>query len=188
VNCYNLEDIHGVIKTEIAENEALAAAWKAVTYATKKDGKPFANIAKNFIGATYGRRTYATYSYESELYVTARAGSKHISDSINAYEYVRYMKPEDLRRKKKQNYLNDDIYILDFADFQAAIQHRIEKLTENANDLKAQLEKVDAAYNQFTDEYKAALSNLKANLSAGRSDYNSEPYTLIRDLVQYKVR
>lgn len=188
MQCYSLEDIQGTIRTEIAENEALAAAWKAVTYSTKKDGKPFAIMAKNFNGATYRRRTYATYSYESELYVNARVGSKYISDSINAYEYAKYIKPEDLRRKKKQNYLDNDIYVLDFEDFKAAIQHRIEKLTENANDLKAQLEKVSVAYEQFASEYQTALSNLKATLGAGDSDYDSQPYILIRDLVQYKLR
>ncbi len=50
-NCYNLDGVKTYLAKTLDEKETLLAAWKAVTLNTKKDGKPFANLAKNFNNA-----------------------------------------------------------------------------------------------------------------------------------------
>ena len=59
MKCYNLDDIRTEINNYLAEAETKLKAWEAVTYPTKKDGKPFAAISRNINGANYHTSQYA---------------------------------------------------------------------------------------------------------------------------------
>ena len=64
---YNVDDIKTNMKKDLAKAKAFCAAWQAVTFPTKKDGKPFSNMSKNISGAKYTMEQYAMQDGEYEL-------------------------------------------------------------------------------------------------------------------------
>lgn len=75
------------LRASAIEAEALARAWEAVTYPTKKNGELFARLAQNISGAKVAVAPYSM-SDELEASIYTLAGSKSVSDSIKLYETV----------------------------------------------------------------------------------------------------
>lgn len=166
-NYYNLDGIKTHMASEIEKEKAFLAAWEAVTFPTKKDGKPFANMAKNISGAKYTVCAYAMQPGEYELTVyTSAKYSGYIHDSIKCYDLVKYM--DDTRKAKTENYMEklsylEQVYKFDLDDIKSAIQKRIAYYKENIAAMEASLQNAGAAYKNFVAAYGEAVKKLEAD-------------------------
>lgn len=164
---YNLDGVKTYLENTLDENETLLAAWEKISYNTKKDGKPFAALAKNFNNARIGSESYDLLGYEKRIYVCAwskRNGSK--MDDIKLWDYVEYMKDSKMLQKTeniiKGGYLGEtEIYIYDIDDIKQAIRKRIEYLEEYCASLQKAIEKAEQVYNNFRAAYTAAMKTLE---------------------------
>lgn len=82
-----IEEKAVALRASAIEAEAIAQAWEAVTYPTKKNGEPFARLAQNISGAKVAVAPYSL-SDELEASIYTLAGFKSVSDSIKLYETV----------------------------------------------------------------------------------------------------
>ena len=109
---YNLDDIKTNMAKELEEAEALGKAWAAVTYTTKKDGKPFAVLSKNILGASLRPAPYAIQPGENRIHVTTQTkNGRYISDEIDAYTLLKYLSDDDPRKAKPQNLQAKQTYL-----------------------------------------------------------------------------
>lgn len=166
-----IEEIKKNQEIRIAETEALLKAWKAVTFPTKKDGTPFASMAKNFNGAKYQKKEYTLHCDENELKVTTNykynGRNFYTSDSVNTYELVKHLKDKEMKAKT-ENYMPkitylEQIYNYDIDDCKKAIAQRIDYLERTLETYKKQLETLVSAYGIFEKEFTDALKNLATN-------------------------
>lgn len=164
---YNLEDIKKDLAKELELAKAFKQAWEAVTYPTKKDGTPFANMTKNIQGAKYGLEPLALQSGEYQLTLTVRTDKAgYRNDAIPAYELVKYLTKEE-QIAKTQNYMPEQhylerVYRYDLDDIKAAVKERIDYYAMRIVSLKKQLERADSAYNSFKAAYADAMKKLEA--------------------------
>lgn len=174
---YNIENVKQVLNNRIAENIAYLEAWKKVNFPTKKDGNPFKVMSKNIEGAVYSDGLNAdltVYTY------THNCGYKN--DTINCYEYIRYLK-DDNKKNKTENYYNvgySGYYVYDLDDIKEAVKKHIEYLESYIIELNKQLEAADQIYSEFYTAFENALNVLKN----GMENYDhSDIFYMIRDLV-----
>lgn len=164
-NCYNLDGVKTYLAKTLDEKETLLAAWKTVTFNTKKDGKPFANLAKNFNNAHIGGERYDMREYEKRVYVYGQSRLNGcVVDSINLWEPVPYMKDET-KLAKTENILKVgngyyDQYIYDMQDIKTAIADRIVYLEKYCAELREQIRSADNVYNNFKKAYTSAVQSL----------------------------
>lgn len=188
MKCYNLDGIITKLQKSIAAKKALVEAWEAVTYPTKKNGEPFANMRKNISGAEYSSNPYVMQPGEMTLTVSAwerDLGCGYVADEIKAYNLVKYMtdgkpetKPQNLQPKI---YGLEQVYTYDLDDIKEAVAARIACLKKTIAALEKQLEAAPAAYKAYKEAYTAALAELEAVAS---KDANSDLYCMVRDTVQ----
>ena len=190
MDCYNLNGIIGNLEKEIDREESIVAAWEGVSFPTKKDGKPFAQMGKNISGARYSLESYAMQPGEYELSVTGWSKKQgYVSDTIKAHSLVKYLKSDAMRAKTgnympKQSYL-EQVYKFDLDDIKTAVRDRIERGRETVAALKKSLERAEGAYKAFADAYTSALKQL-AN-DAEKSE-DSTLYYSILDTVEKHQR
>lgn len=176
-NCYNLDGIKTKLKNEIEEREAILKAWENVTFPTKKNGEPFAVMSKNINGATYEKADYCFLSANNVvLKVVANNNYKWVTDSINCYTLVRYLKDKN-KIAKTENYMLkesclEQIYKYDLEDIKEAVNNRIKFLKENIESLKKQLEIADKAYIAFRKAYEDAMNVLDNVTETKKDEYN----------------
>lgn len=135
MKCYNLDGIITELQKSIATKKALLEAWEAVTFPTKKNGEPFANMSKNISGAKYSADNTAIQPGEMVLTVTTwekEMGCGYVSDEIKAYNLVKYMtdgkpeaKPQNIQPKIT---MLEQVYTYDLEDIKEAVAARIEEL------------------------------------------------------------
>lgn len=188
MKCYNLDGIITELQKSIATKKALLEAWEAVTFSTKKNGEPFANMSKNISGAKYAADKIAVQPGEYVLSVTTWAGEMgvgYVADEIKAYNLVKYMtdgkpeaKPQNIQPKIT---MFEQVYTYDLEDIKEAIAARIEELREAIANRERQLETAPAAYKAYKEAYAAALAELEAHASKAAG---GELYLMIRDTVQ----
>ena len=165
-NYYNLDGVKTYLAKTLDENETLLAAWKAVTFNTKKDGSPFAALAKNFNNARIGRECYDTLEYEKRVYIYGQSKCNgYVSDSIKLWDNVHYM-TDKTKLAKTENILKVgsgfyDQYIFDMQDIRNAIADRIAYLEKYCTELRKSLEKVDTVYHNFKIAYERAMKTLE---------------------------
>lgn len=187
MKCYNLDDIRTEINNYLAEAETKLKAWEAVTYPTKKDGKPFAAISRNINGANYHTSQYASRPDENLLTVwgyTARG--KYISDDIYCYENVPDLR-DDNKKAKTQNHQREyscwkALYKYDLDDIKAAVSERCKFLYRYCADLRADLLQIDNAYQAYAKAVQAANTALEATLT-DNGTRDTYAYNLIKDSV-----
>lgn len=192
-NYYNLDGIKTELQKELNKTKALLQAWKNVTFPTKKDGTPFANMQKNIDGAKYTSISYAMQPGEYELNVyTFADGYGYINDTVYCYELVKYLK-DDNKLSKKQNYMEkqsylEQVYKYDLDDVKQAVTDRINYLHDRILTLKAQQNIVDYCYNEFYKMYDKALKELENNCasagSVGYSNNKNDIYYMILDTIK----
>lgn len=176
-NCYNLDGIKTNLKNEIEKREAILKAWENVTFPTKKNGKPFAVMSKNINGATYKTTDYCFLNANNVvLKVVANNNYKLVTDSINCYTLVRYLKDKNKIAKTenympKESYL-EQIYKYDLEDIKESVNNRIKFLKENIESLKKQLEIADKAYIAFRKAYEDAMNVLDNVTETKKDEYS----------------
>lgn len=175
-NCYNLDGIKTSLKIEIEEREAILKAWENVTFPTKKNGEPFAVMSKNINGATYKKADYGLSANNVELKVVANNNYKWITDSIDCYTLVRYLKDKS-KIAKTENYMPKElclkqVYKFDLEDIKEAVNNRIKFLKENIESLKKQLEIADKAYIAFRKAYEDAMNVLDNVTETKKDEYS----------------
>lgn len=175
-SCYNLDGIKTNLKNEIEEREAILKAWESVTFPTKKNGEPFAIMSKNINGATYKKADYGLSINNVELKVVANNNYKWVTDSIDCYTLVRYLKDKS-KIEKTENYMPkepclEQIYKYDLEDIKEAVNNRIEFLKENVESLKRQLEIADKAYTAFRRAYEDAMNVLDDVTETKKDEYS----------------
>lgn len=182
---YNMDEIRTSLKKDIAINKAYLEAWEKVTFPTKKDGKPFANMASNISGAKYTRVAYAMQQGENELTVyTQSPAAGYVHDSINLYELVRYLKDEKMIAKTenylpKQAYL-EQVYKFDLEDIKKAVADRIEYLKEYIADLEKQLESLGTVFTNFRAAVDTAMKQLESDTN---NFQHKDLYYAVKDCV-----
>lgn len=188
MKCYNLDGIITELQKSIAMKKALLEAWEAVTFTTKKNGEPYANMSRNISGAKYSADNIAMQPGEYVVNVTTweeEMGCGYVGDEIKAYNFVKYMtdgkpeaKPQNIHPKIS---MLEQVYTYDLEDIKEAVTARIEELKKAIAIRERQLEAAPAAYKAYKTAYAAALAELEtaADKAAG-----SELYYMIKDTVQ----
>ena len=175
-NCYNLDGIKINLKNEIEEREAILRAWENVTFPTKKNGESFATMSKNINGATYKKADYGLSANNVELKVVANNNHKWITDSIDCYTLVRYLKDKN-KIAKTENYMPkepcfEQVYKYDLEDIKEAVNNRIGYLKGYVDSLKKQLEIADKAYTVFRKAYEEAMTVLDEVTGTKKDEYS----------------
>lgn len=175
-SCYNLDGIKTKLKNEIEEREAILKAWENVTFPTKKNGEPFAVMSKNINGATYKKADYGLSANNVELKVVANNNHKWITDSIDCYTLVKYLKDKS-KIAKTENYMPkelclEQVYKFDLEDIKEAVNNRIEYLKGYVESLKKQLEIADKAYAGFRKVYEDAMAVLDNVTETKKDEYS----------------
>lgn len=189
MDCYNLNGIIGNIEKEIDREESIINAWEKVTFPTKKDGKPFAQMGKNISGARYNLESYAMQAGEYEVSVTAWSKKQgYVSDTIKAYNLVKYLKSDTMRAKTqnympKQSYL-EQVYKYDLDDIKTAVHDRIERGRATVAALKKSLERAEGAYKAFADAYTSALKQLAQD--TGKGEESSLYYNILETVEKHQ--
>lgn len=186
-NLYNLDGIVTELKKLNAQDRAILAAWEAVTYPTKKDGKPFARMAQNISGAKYAAEAYTMQPGEMKVSVTtwgADYGVGYVSDDLHAYTTADRM--TDAQQSKPGNLLPKvpclkQIYLFDLDDIKAAIAARCDQLRERIAIRENQIKQAAEVYNAFKRAYSAAMDQLAA--MTGKGTGSDTLYYAIRDTV-----
>ena len=173
-NYYNLDGIKTALKKEIEEKEAILKAWENVIFPTKKDGKPFAIMSKNIVGATYKTADYGLSADNMILKVVANSNFKYVSDSIDCYTLVKYLKDE--KKNKTENYMPKELYLeqiykYDLDDIKQAVKERIEYLKKEIGSLEKQLEIADKAYVTFRNAWQDAMLVLDTVTDTEKGEY-----------------
>ena len=177
-----INDIKKNLEKEIDSATAFLTAWSAVTFPTKKDGKPFANMSKNIKGAKYTLEDYAMQPGEYRLTVYTQSNSSgYIHDEICCYNLVKYLRDAD-KIKKTYNYMPklsmlEQVYKYDLDDIKKAVADRIkyhEKRIQSLNEQLLRVEKAysdfDAAYGEILDKLQEACDTTDVSYSNGRND------------------
>jgi len=165
-NYYNLDGVKTYLEKTLDEKETILAAWQAVSFNTKKDGKPFAALAKNFNNARVGRESYDTMEYEKRLYVYGVSRlNGYVYDDIRLWENANYLK-DSKKLSKTDNIVNlggcwAKQYVFDLEDIKQAIADRIEYLEKYCKELRGQIEKAETVYNNFKTAYENAMKTLE---------------------------
>lgn len=170
-NFYNLNGIVTELKKRNAQDRAILAAWEAVTYPTKKDGKPFARMVQNISGAKYAAEAYTMQPGEMAVTVTtwgADYGVGYVSDNLHAYTTADRM--TDAQKAKPENLLPKvpglkQIYRFDLDDIKAAVAARCDQLREQIATRENQIKQAHTAYSTFYAAFGAALDQLAAMTS-----------------------
>lgn len=90
---YEKENCKKTLEKKLDYHKSLLAAWQKVTRNYKKDGKPFADLAKNFCGVSVYNAKYTLQSGVKELTVTTQSEKNgYISEYIETSELVKYTK------------------------------------------------------------------------------------------------
>lgn len=187
-SAYNLDGIKTQIKKDLARSKFILDAWKAVSFPTKKDGKPFANFGKNFSGASYRADPYAMQAGENMLRVGGWCDDMnlgYIYSDVPMYELVEYVKDENMLAKK-QNYMPkqtclEQVYKYDLDDAKNAISRKIARLEKRVKELSEQLENADQIFHAYLDAYGTAQKTLSDSVSQWS---NKDLYYLVRDTVK----
>ena len=187
---YNLDGIIAELKKELEKHIEFLAVWEKVTFPTKKDGTPFANMQKNIDGAKIGN-TAMCQPGEYNLTVNAYTNtSGYVHDTIDIYNLVKYLKdPAQIAKTQnympKQSYL-EQVYAYDMDDIKQAVTARIEYMTKRVESLKAQIAKAENAYAAFKAAYATALDELQTNCDTqdvGYSNGKNDLYYAVKDTI-----
>lgn len=187
---YDLKGIVERLEKELREALAFKELWESVAFPTKKDGTPFANMAKNFEGATYRKKEHGWQAHEYELRVTAHVkGSGYISDSLDTFALVDYLTDEKMLAKT-ENYqpkqsIHRQAYKYDLEDIKQAILGRIDQLDKRITSLTEQIELAPGAFATFRQDYGDAIAKLEEVCKAKDSTLYYAVLNTVKDRYPY---
>lgn len=188
---YKLEDIKKELEKRIREDKAKLQAWEKVEIVTKKDGKPFANMSKNFVNAKYyNSSSLSAYSYELEVFTRDETG-KCLCDTMNCYELVKYLDEE--KQTKTQNYMPKESFLeqhykYDMEDIKQSLEDKKTYYAEHIQSLKNQLENIEEIYNNTMALHKQMMDYLRnattEKQNTSRIMEQNSSYHLLVDLIK----
>lgn len=188
---YNLDGIKTELNKKISEHKSIIAAWENVTFPTKKDGKPFATLSKNIVGATLRNKEY-TLQPCKELFVCVwDEFNGYVTDTIDCYELVKRLTDEN-KLAKTQNYAPKQSYLeqhynFDLDDIKHAICERLDYKKARLETLEKELFILDEAYTNFKNGYSKLLETLRKDVATagnvGFSEGTNDIYYMIKDTI-----
>jgi len=183
---YNFDSIVVSLRKELSRSKTFLDAWEAVTFPTKKDGKPFATMSKNIAGARYEKKQYALSGYAYEITVTAwDKSSGYVHDSIDAYTIARYLEDDTMKAKAEnimpKESMLEQMYVYDVDDIKKAISRRIDNLREYIADLEKQIEKAGDVFLTYRNAYASAMVELQ---EATKEFSHKNLFYAVRDCVK----
>lgn len=157
-----LNEITMELENRIAEHKALMDAWSKVEKVTKKDGKEFALLSKNFKNVVVRNKDYSIQSNAKELkvycYYTRKEKNYECNqftyDTMDVNEIVRYSsrgKEIDESRIIKEPYI-EPYYIKNVSEIWEDIQNEIQYHKDRITSLEEQLKITEEKYNAITDK------------------------------------
>ena len=175
---FDLGNIRGRLESNLRYAKEVERIWKEVTFPTKKDGTPFANMSRNFRGAHYERDPYSISSYP--VYLLKVYGHGGVSDYISCNVPVKYMNDAEMLAKT-QNYLPKERYVeqlynFDIDDIKAAVKERIERAERDVEELERDFELCEEGYDMFSCAYDKACLELKKMMLDGKKSSTSQAY------------
>lgn len=145
----NIKNLKKAKEERLAMYSAFVKSWKEVKFPTKKDGTPFKNPAKNFIGAKYYIPAYSltdcNYVLKINTTINYNGRIENISDTLYCSENLKYMKhPINSNNIRKQGVFIEDQYLYDLNEIKTVlIPERIKYYTEEIQKLTNELQKFD---------------------------------------------
>jgi len=112
-NDYNREKVMERLEKQLDYHETMLEAWSKVTRNYKKNGEPFADLAKNFSGLNVYNARYTLQTNVKELSITAMSNKNgYITEYIENTELVKYTKLNPTPdRIIKESYLEEYFYL-----------------------------------------------------------------------------
>ena len=165
MKCYNYDGIKTMLEKELSKEKTLLAAWEKVSFPTKKDGTPFANMSKNFDGAKYQTERYANNQWECQLAVYAwDEMNGYIDDYFRCSEMVSEL--NEKKKAKTENYLPkvacySQMYMYDIEDIKEAVTARIERHKKRIVSLEHQIAISQEVFTAFKTAYGDAVKALE---------------------------
>ena len=166
------------IENEIYRTKAILEAYKGIKRIYKKDGKPFANINKNFEECTIKASQYAFQPGENQLWVYGHGnGCGYVSDRIDLYSYVEDMKEEEIKHDPlpKISMLRQ-LYAFDCDEIEQRIKKEIAVLEKEVERLQNLLDRLDS----IAEKFETAMENFRNEMGDDLSEY--EVRELIRNV------
>lgn len=173
------------LKRRLEDNRNRLEAWENVELVSKKDGKPFQTMQKNFKNAYYKRGYLGAYHFQLAVYGTYR---KHIeAEEIDCFEYVDTMTAKNDARltEKPQNIMPKEaftrqMYNYDFFDICDAIERRKEHLRAYVAELEKDLSNVAEIMKTYGAKFEALKAELR-EVTHCNGLYGSSLYYIINE-------
>lgn len=156
-----LQDVQRAISNAMFDCEEALWAWDHVEVVTKKNGKPFSDMAKNFKNASY--TTKGMVITKAMLTVVYHSHNGNDEDAISFFN----SEPSSVE------------------EIVAAIEKRKQELRERSADYKHQLSLAKDAYNAYKAKLDEAYAALEDACGSDRNLLYCEIYT---DLADYRNR
>lgn len=166
------------IENELYRTKAILEAYKGIKRVYKKDGKPFANINKNFEGCTIKASKYAFQPGENQLWVYwCGIGCGYVSAWIDLYSYVENMKEEEIKHDPiPKTPMLKQIYAFDCDEIEQAIKKEIVRLEREVERLQSLYDRFDS----IAEKLEVAMDNFKNEMGNDTREY--EVRELIRNV------
>ena len=154
------------LKKRINYAESCKAAWEAVTFSYKKDGKPFVNMKQGISGATLTtKKSWYNGVAENELTVYFKENGtwKYCSDSIQLYTFITYLKADEVE-KLDQSRIMGNVYSYSFEEVVKAVSDHIDYWTRRIAELNNSLDnigKLEAAMATVKSTYESIAAEDK---------------------------
>lgn len=171
------------LERRIKDNKRRLEAWERVELVSKKDGKPFQTMQKNFKNAYY-KRGYLSYHFQLAVYGEYPI---YINDEdIDLFEYVDDMeKKQDKRLIEKPDNIMPKIpyerqkYNYDFYDICEAIERRKEHLRNYIAELEKDYQRIGEIMMSFGERFEALKTDFREATHC-EGVYGSSVYYIIK--------
>lgn len=177
---YDKEIQKNKIMRDLCETKAILEAYKGVKRVYKKDGKPFANLVRNFKGCIIRASQYAFQPGENQLWVYGHGnGCGYVSDRIDLYSYVENMKEEEIKHDPiPKTPMLRQLYAFDCDEIEQRIRKEISVLEKEVERLQNLYDRFDG----IAERFETAMENFRNEMGDDLSEY--EVRELIRNVFE----
>lgn len=171
-NTFKIDEIKTKLANGINRNVAIIEKLKSIELVTKKDGKPFKNLAQNFTNCKIGYDGFSLHSDSKSLRVYFMVGYKHDYYNIDLYNYCDTLEDGD-ERKAPNNGILRSIYIYSVDETKSLIDSTIKQLEKQTASYKMQLNNCDKIAKSFLKKQSQLIDELEKNCGGKNSLYYS---------------
>ena len=154
------------LEKQLDYHKSLVTAWKKVTRNYKKNGEPFADLAKNFNGVSISNARYSLKPEKEITVFTQTEKNGYQSESINNADLVKYsnIKPDESRIIKEP--CLEPYFYLTIDEISGKIAEKIETHEKRI----AELEKAIRENNKDNSIMEKLLDTIAAELAKVNPD------------------